>query len=72
MEGNAVVGVLSMTSHTGTVGWYTPVAEHTEWISAISGASKPPAADAPSPLIDATAFPTVIPLPSFPLPFHSH
>lgn len=72
MEGNAVVGVLSMTSHTGTVGWYTPVAERTEWISAISGASKPPAADAPSPLIDATAFPTVIPLPSFPLPFHSH
>lgn len=62
-----VAGVLSMSTETnlptqnGTMGWYVPVAEHLDWISRQTGKPVPGIFGAPSPLVDATAYPSVIP-----------
>ncbi|MFP7366049.1 S1 family peptidase [Corynebacterium callunae] len=65
-----LAGVLSMSTavegaanHAGTVGWYVPVAEYADWITRYSGKAMPAITNAPSPLVDATAFPTYIPNP---------
>ncbi|WLF43606.1 S1 family peptidase [Corynebacterium diphtheriae] len=58
LEGNHVVGVLSMSSASGRVGWYIPTAEHADWIAAAAGIPAPGSVDKPAPLVDATAFPT--------------
>ena len=59
-------GVLSMSTATdvatqdGTMGWYVPVAEHLDWISRQTGKQIPAAVGAPSPVIDATLYPSQI------------
>lgn len=64
-----VAGVLSMSTaterptHDGTMGWYVPVAEHLDWISRQTGKVVPPVSGQPSPLVDATKYPSLIPAP---------
>lgn len=64
-----VAGVLSMStatdrpSYDGTMGWYVPVAEHLDWISRQTGKAVPPVSGQPSPLVDASRAPSMIPAP---------
>ncbi|AZA13206.1 putative peptidase precursor [Corynebacterium choanae] len=70
--GGGLAGVLSMSnagagnSVEGTIGWYTPVAEHLDWIRRNSDAVVWAEQGAPSPLIDNNVSPTYAPPPPAP------
>ncbi|BAU95474.1 trypsin-like serine protease [Corynebacterium suranareeae] len=68
--GGQLAGVLSMSTSVenaaaqdGTVGWYVPVAEYTDWISRYTGKQIAPIVGTPAPVVDATEYPTAIPAP---------
>ncbi|MCS4489897.1 trypsin-like serine protease [Corynebacterium sp. ES2794-CONJ1] len=65
-DSGALAGVQSAMTEPGTVGFITPVAEHSSWISRHAGIPAPVIIDRPAPLIDASQSPTVVPLPAVP------
>lgn len=64
IQNGFIVGITSMknsgTTSTmpGSVGWWVPAAEYAYWIGSTAGVPVPAADGEPSPLVDATQFPT--------------
>lgn len=67
LQGRYVTGVMSMSSKIGTGAFYTPVAEHADWIARHGGSNRPAITGTPMPVVDATRFPTRLPAPQSPI-----
>lgn len=65
--GDNLVGVASLSNGNqqptinGTIGWYVPVADYTDWINRQTGIPTPARIGEPAPLVDAAAYPAVPP-----------
>ena len=65
--GDTIAGVASMSNENalphvnGSIGWYVPVAEHTEWITRQTGVAATAAAGQPTPRADILQAPAVQP-----------